>query len=116
MSEKTSVSILVTPVFNLLGKKSLLYSLSDMSYGEWIIFENDEPKYYFNYFDEYYQPIRKQLDQSEEKNIESLLKKSFEIHGLNLSISQKKLAIRKDDKAYVQVYKLDKYPVEFLKI
>lgn len=44
------IRLFVTPIYTFTGKK-FLYSLSDMAYGEWIVFKNNYPRFYINAFE-----------------------------------------------------------------
>src|SRR5216117_1310161 len=102
MSEKELVSIWVTPLYYFFGIK-LIYVLPDMSYGQYLIFENNYPKYYFNYFDKYYDAIRIKIDNSKISH-ELLLKKSFQANNPLLSLRQKSFGIRFENKSYNKIF------------
>ncbi|GAB3922780.1 hypothetical protein [Mucilaginibacter myungsuensis] len=48
------LAVIVNKVYTLTGIR-YLYRLSDFVYGEWLIYNNGDPVFYFNAFDELYQ-------------------------------------------------------------
>jgi len=93
----------------LLSKKNL-YRMSDFSYGEWILFENGEPRYYLYVFDELYSGIRDQFN----PNVETYLKKKFKEKGLTLSTREVRFGIPLSSKSQIVELSLEKLPLNFL--
>jgi hypothetical protein len=85
------ITVIVIPQFSLLNFpncKSIRYRLSDFSYGDFLIFENDKLSYYLNTFG----PSMKELSEhigSTDISVEELIKRIGEANNLNLSINQK---------------------------
>ena len=73
----------VIPVYTLSGKKTI-YKLGDMAYGEWLIFKNGVPFYYFNIFDELYKDLKEPI----RNDPYNFLKKNIDEHGEGLKLSQ----------------------------
>jgi hypothetical protein len=71
------------PVYTLTGKKTI-YKLGDMAYGQWLIFKDGLPFYYFDIFNELY----KDLEGPIKNETYNFLKKSIEKHDEELKLSQ----------------------------
>jgi hypothetical protein len=63
----------VTSVYTFTGVKHL-YKLPDMAYGEWLIFKDDKPYFYFNIFDEDYIAIKDKAGDNVERYLEDRLR------------------------------------------
>ena len=96
----------VTPILTIFGKIQYKYKLSDFAYGEWIIFENEKPKYYLNLFDNSDYKKDKVYSKSKNFNIESILDKFQK----GLSIYQKVWGIPLPYKSFIQTFHLEKLP------
>ena len=112
INRKSEVNILVTPVITIFGKKDFLFNLSDSVYGEWIVFEGDDPKYYLNIFDKTYDPIREVIESSNE-NIGDVLNCKFKEKNLNLVINRKVWGIVKKNQSFLRIYNLEKLPPSY---
>lgn len=55
-----NIRLRVTRVYTLKGVK-YLYRLSDMVYGEWLIYKDGKPFFYFNIFDDDYKDIKDEI-------------------------------------------------------
>lgn len=97
----------VTP---LLFSNKLQYRLSDLAYGEWVIFENGVPKYYFNVFDEQYFQLIDRL----KPDAERYLSNQFKVKKLNLSTTAKATGIPLPHKSAIVELKLEKLPLQYL--
>lgn len=76
--EKISIPIRIVPVICFPLRRRYLYLLSDLSYGEWLIFENSMPKYYLNIFDDTYKDIRRFLETKRATTVDLMVRKSLE--------------------------------------
>lgn len=108
--DNIEISLLCTPIYTIFGKR-IKYSLPDSAYGGWIIFENNQPKYYFNIFDCYYNDIRDVFNE-QKKDIESILKN----HNSNLSLSQNFIGFSFRFQEYIEKCKLEKLPKSAISI
>ncbi len=104
---KITVKVRKTPI--LFSKKSL-YRLSDFVYGEWIILENGEPKYYLNILDEQYSQIKDRL----KPDVESYLTEKFRKKGLNLSFKEKVFGISLLSKSEIIELSLRELPLDYV--
>jgi hypothetical protein len=104
------VSVEAIPILTILGKIQYRYKLSDFAYGEWLIFENDKPKYYLNPFDEDYDDVRERIENSKDFDLEKILKMS----NKNLSIHQRIMGVSFWYKSSTQVLALEKLPKSIL--
>ncbi len=98
------------PIYTFLGKRTYRYKLSDFSYGEWLIFENNKPKFYFNIFDKEYHEVRLAFSNSKDFDLEKKLKS----YNKGLSIYQKLIGITFLKKTFLQVIELEKLPKNVL--
>src|SRR5688500_2418971 len=105
--KKLTVKVRKTPM--LLSKRSQ-YRLSDFSYGEWILFENGEPKYYLNVHDEQYSQIRDKL----KPDVETYLIEQFKKKRLSLSFKDGTLGIPLPSKSEIVEVSLEKLPLEYI--
>ncbi|MEO8471470.1 MAG: hypothetical protein ABI477_04720 [Chryseolinea sp.] len=103
------INLIKTPVF---PRKKSLYRLPDSTYGEWIIFENNEPKYYFDFFDELYEDIRNQIMST--RDIEGYFTKMFEQKNLNFMLKQTLFGIPLPGMELIEECTLSKLPKEYL--
>ena len=104
------ISVEAIPRLTILGGIKYKYKLSDFTYGEWLIFENNKPKYYLNLFDEEYKDIRERIEKFKDFELEKNLKKCDE----KLSIHQKLIGISIWYKSSIQTLKLEKLPNSIL--
>jgi hypothetical protein len=86
------------------------YRLSDFEYGAWIIFENSDPKYYFNVLDDRYATMRNVFGD----DVALFLTNTFSRKGLNLSIQPKVFGFPLNAKAEIVDLNLEELPVHFL--
>jgi hypothetical protein len=100
---KIVVKVRKTPT--LLGRNR--YRLSDFSYGEWIIFENGEPKYYLNIFDDRYSHIKG-------RSVEAYLTEQFRKKGLKLSFKDNAFGLPIHSKSEVVDLPLERLPVSYV--
>ncbi len=110
-SELIEISLEAIPFFTIWGKIQYRYKLSDFTYGNWIIFENNKPKYYLNLYDNDYDDIREKFSKSKDFDLESTLK----THKKNLSIHQNFWGISLWNKSFIQFFHLKKMPSHILK-
>ena len=96
----------VKRVYTLSGIK-YRYKLNDFTYGEWLIFKNNHPVYYFNVFDQDYEHFTEAIKADFNGFLIACLKR----HGLDLE--QKILGIT-SIKSYSQLINLEKLPAAFL--
>jgi hypothetical protein len=107
LPDKISIKVRKTPM--LFGYKDR-YRLSDFSYGEWIIYERGEPRYYFCIFDDLYSEIRNQLT----PDTEAYLTRQFKKHGVSLTLNAGSFGIPLHSKSLVVELRLDKLPLQLL--
>jgi hypothetical protein len=87
--------------------------LPDSAYGEWLIFRDDVPVYYFNYFDPYYDSIREQIDRQVVGSLEKIINASFIANNLNCTTNIKKPFFSLKRREYSISLELIKYPIEY---
>ena len=98
----------VVPVYTLTGIKKI-YKLGDKAYGEWLIFKNKKPYYYFNIFDKEYERFNNAI----KTNVEEYLKIRFKKQGENLSFDPNIMGLR-SSKIYDEWFDLETLPAAFL--
>lgn len=108
---KVEVNLLVSLYITLSGKK-YSYKLPDNAYGEWIIYENDKPKYYLNIFDKEYELVRKNLNHV--SDFENYLITKFQNSNPPINIKRQVIGFS-IEKPYIQKWQLEKLPLSFLK-
>lgn len=114
--EKESVYLFVIPALTSNLEKTHIYRLSDMAYGEWIILEDNKPRYYVNIFDDLYKEIREWV-QNHKIDVSILLERSIEAKGLNLSLSETFRVSRLwESKETSEEFMLEKFPPHFFDI
>lgn len=109
---QSEVGVLITPITTFLGKKEYLYTLTESAYGEWIIFNDNIPKYYFNVFDTAYSALFDSLKKL--RSVEEFLENNFKKVNSNLSIRQQVFGIKHKNKSFTKRIVLEKLPVNFL--
>jgi hypothetical protein len=110
--EKIAVPVWVTPIASLCKRKNLYY-LPDSAYGEWLIFSDENPVYYFNCFDPYYDTVRDVIYQKK-NSLEHLLIDSFVVNELDFTTSVRKPFLSFKKKEYSTSIELIKYPIRHL--
>lgn len=103
------INLIKTPVF---PRKKCIYRLPDFSYGEWIIFEGNEPKYHFDLFDELYEDIRNQIIAT--GDIEGHFTKLFQEKNLKFTLKQTVFGIPLPGMELIEEFTLSKLPKEYL--
>jgi hypothetical protein len=88
-AEKISIPIRAVPAICLPLRRRYLYTLSDFAYGEWLIFEDNMPKYYLNIFDECYKNITRFLQTQRDITVDLMVSKSLGNVNERLSLGQK---------------------------
>lgn len=102
-----NIGLKVTSVYTLGGVK-YLYRLSDMAYGEWLIYKNGYPTFYFNVFDEDYKDIKANIG----NDIEEYLRLKLSLKGKEWSLEQKLVGII-SFKSSVRRIDIEKLPKRF---
>jgi hypothetical protein len=106
-----NVGFRVTPIYTLFGRKNI-YSLGDMSYGEFAISQNGYPKYYLNCFDKQYEPFLAKV--SEQKlSVWDLLERKCRKLKNGLTVRSDYWGIRCESKASPQKLIVEKLPITF---
>lgn len=77
------LKIEVVPVYTITGIKKI-YKLGDMAYGQWLIFKDGLPVYYFDVFDALY----KNLEGPIKNDTYNFLKKTVDKHCGRFKLSQ----------------------------
>jgi len=93
----------------LFSNKSI-YRLSDFRYGQWLIWENNLPKYYVDLLDEKYSSIREIIN----GDVEDFLTRTFSQKRLKLSMKVSIFGIPLPSKAKIVELDLAELPVELL--
>jgi len=96
----------VRGVYTLTGVK-YRYKLSDFAYGEWLIYKNNQPVYYFNIFDQEYAHLTEIIKANEQGFLIGSLKRQ----GLNLKQNIFGIA---SIKSYLKSINLEKLPASIL--
>lgn len=110
-NRKVELKLLVTPVIGL-WKRAQSYRLLDSAYGEWLIYENNFPVFYFNVFDEDYREIKELLS---ELNVTDFLEKALTKKHPNLTTKEHLFGYKINGKAEVKIFSIEKLPLKFLK-
>jgi len=103
------IKLKVTPIYTLTGVK-YLYTLKDMAYGEWLIYQENKPRYYFNLFDKEYSFDKNQTG----KSIEKFLETKLDILNVNLTIKQNIFGI-KGSRTFETWQTIERLPYDFFK-
>ena len=85
-----------------------------MAYGEWIIYKNNYPKYYFNSFDEIYTPYISHLA-GKKLGIHNFLKEKLKKLDSSLSLKMNFFGVEIISGAHTKTFTLEKLPLDFLK-
>jgi hypothetical protein len=96
--------------YTLTGKK-IRYKLGDMSYGDWLVFKDNTPVYYFDVFDELYTYIPEII----KKNIPKYLENKFDQQGKGLSLEDGIPGIW-SSKIVDKWFELEKLPLDFFSL
>ena len=89
------------------------YTLSDFSYGEMLLFENNYPKFYINIFDENFSEIKDYVLKND--NLEKVLKDIIVFNKLPLHISQNFWGIDLVSKETVEEINLKPFPLFYFR-
>lgn len=101
------IPIIVEKIYTITGVQKH-YSLGNMSYGEWLIYKNNQPCFYMNIFDEYYKEIKDDLSRLGKSFIEQKLKEKglslkTKIFGIRRGVlMEKSISIPRLPKYYLQ--------------
>jgi len=98
---------MLIPIYTFSGIKKIK-KLPDYSYGEWLIYQNNEPRYYFNIFDRKYSDIHHKISD----NIEMFL--VDKLKGKKMSIRPKIIGICDYSKVSCDWMELEKLPLNIL--
>jgi len=109
--ETEEINLLVVPIKTLLHGTKYIYKLADSTYGEWIIYQGDEPTYYLNIFDPKYDSVKNNIKAI--KDTVSYLEKKFELNEDNLKMERTLLGIPLESESFLRKYTLKKLPVSF---
>jgi hypothetical protein len=113
--EKVSIPIRVTPAICFPLHRRYLHLLSDFSYGEWLIFENNKPKYYLNIFDDIYKDIRRFLEANRDVTVDLMVKNSRGNTYQHISLGQNYRVITMlESQSELVTFELEKVPPGFL--
>lgn len=105
------INLIVTPVLTFSGiKKS--YRLPDMSYGLFLIYEKDRPRYFLDAFDNDYEPFLRDAKAKHEPIIDFIALKLKNADG-NLTIEKVIRGIRLGNETSTEIFRLEKFPVSF---
>lgn len=88
------------------------YLLSNSSYGEILIFENNEPKYFVNLFDEKFRDLKDYI-LSNEKSMEDVLDSILEFAGSKLTTKQNTFGIDLSASEQIEEINIPTLPIEF---
>jgi hypothetical protein len=106
------INLVVVPIFSIFEGIRYDYILPDSNYGEWLVFENDLPKYYFNAFDEDYQFFSKELKYK--NSISASLIYILDKNNNRLQLNRKIRGIRLNSKSIVKEFFIERLPKEML--
>lgn len=106
--DSIEINLLVTPVETLFSGVKNIYHLGDFAYGEWIIYSNHEPKYYFCVFDPMYQGQMDFIKGIGE--IDLFLEKKFAQMQVNLTMKNKAWLVISKAEPFVKKFILEKLP------
>ena len=110
------MKILKTPqlrFFPLPKYAKYKYTLSDFSYGEMLLFENNYPKFYINIFDENFSKIKEYVLKND--NLEKVLKDIIVFNKLPLCIFQNFWGIDLVSKETVEEINLKPFPLYYFR-
>ena len=116
MEDKVSVFLFVAPVLTSSSEKTYAYRLPDMVDGEWIIFEDNKPRYCLYILDDLYKDLREYLQNHKDIDVSTLLAQSFKDKDRSLSLHQTFRVRRFLEKETSQEFKLEKFPPHLFKI
>jgi hypothetical protein len=100
--------------YTLTGIRKLI-DLGDFSYGEWIVYDGDLPKYHINVHTQYCSDMAiNSIINKKSESIESILKKINIRHTLNLNLGRKPciLLVKKEEHIDLELIPLPDYLVE----
>lgn len=111
--ETVALNLLAIPVLTFFGIR-ISYRMLDSAYGEWLIYENNLPKYYLNIFDPEYASLRKNTLDSGIDVVEYLKEKITPLNS-RLMFSDNIIGIKFNNRASIKSISVEKIPNEFLK-
>ncbi len=85
-----------------------------MAYGQWVIYQHNYPKYYFDSFDKVYQPYTDPL-KGKKLGTHNFLKKKLKKADPTLSLTMSFWGIATVSRAGSKEFFLEKLPVELFK-
>jgi hypothetical protein len=88
------------------------YLLSDMSYGDMLLFENNEPKYYLNLFNPIYSDLVVYIEQ-ESISMTELVDKILQFNASNVTIEQRLFGFDIVSKEVVEKIEVELFPIAF---
>jgi len=95
----------------ILFSRNSIYALGDFSYGEYIILENNRPKFYFNVFDSMYIDIADRLKTIDDMG--EFLNNQFKKKGVSYTVNTPRgIGLRFMEK--IKKFELQKLPLEYL--
>lgn len=112
-NRQVKLKMLTTPIIDFLGRKNFYYRLLDGAYGEWLVFEDNVPKYYFNFFDEEYASFKQSLPKFK-MNLENYLNECFKKKNMNLTTRQYMYGFKLKGKEEVRIIVIEKMPANIL--
>lgn len=109
--ETISVPVRLVPAICFPFRRRNLHRLADTNYGEWLIYENDQPRYYLNLFDDIYEGVNRFLEDRADVSVASMLKRSLGGRNLQLSLEEKfRPIVVLESKSELVTLELEKFP------
>jgi hypothetical protein len=109
--QTVSIPVRVVPAICFPFRKRNLHRLPDATYGEWLIYENDQPRYYLNLFDEIYEHVNRFLETRADVSVGSMLKRSLGARDLQLSLEEKfRTIVLLESQSELVTLELEKFP------
>lgn len=109
------MKLLKVPQMRFIPSKSIAknkYLLSNSSYGEMLIFENNEPKYFINLFDEKFRDLKDYIS-SNENSMEDVLNSILKFAGSKLTTKQNLFGIDLPSREQIEEMNVPIFPIEF---
>ena len=110
--ENIELKLLVTPVLTLTGRK-YSYRLLDSAYGEWLVFEDNAPKYYLNIFDVDYGAIKK-ITVDSNSDVTDFLQCKFSSGASRLKLTDDIFGIKLNGKSFIKSVSIEKLPISLI--
>jgi hypothetical protein len=88
------------------------YSLSDMSYGDMLLFENNEPKYYLDLFNPIYSDLALYIKQ-QGVSMTELVDKILQFNASKVTIEQRLFGFDIVSKEVVEKIEIEIFPIAF---